>query len=66
MIATALLLAAAAPPSGGHAIAYATARVVRGERISFAEPLRAPDRMVRETRRLQPEGVTRLHLVEFH
>jgi hypothetical protein len=66
MIAAALLLAAAAAPSGATATAYATARVVRGERISLASPASAPDRLLRVTQTThRQDGLVRLRVVEF-
>lgn len=65
MIAAALLIAAAAP-SGSNATAYATARVVRGERISLEAPASAPDRQLRVTQTThRQEGLVRLRAVEF-
>ncbi|HEY0447357.1 MAG TPA: hypothetical protein VGD19_12985 [Allosphingosinicella sp.] len=65
MLAAFLLLAAFAPPSGAQATALATARVVRGERISLTAPAAASDRTLRETRRPTPAGPLVVRLVEF-
>jgi len=67
MIATSLLLAAAAYASGAQVIAVASARVVRGERISLEAPAASPDRMLRQTaRKFAADGAPiRIQLVEF-
>lgn len=66
MITLALLLAAAAPSTGAHVTALATARVVRGERIALDSPSPGPDRQLRETRTIHAkDGLVRLRVVEF-
>jgi hypothetical protein len=65
MIAAALLLLAASAPQGGAQLtAFATARVVRGERIDLTAPVPAPDRQISRLQRLRGEPVV-LRLVEF-
>ena len=62
-----LILMAAASQSGAQASARATARIIQGERIELAGPVRQSDRQLTETmKRLAPDTEpVKLRLVEF-
>ena len=67
MLPTILLLIAAANPAGAQVTARASARVIAGERIDLAAPVRQPDRQL--TLAVRPVGPSAepvaLRLVEF-
>ena len=68
MIAAFLLLSAAASAVGAQATAQAHARVVRGERLSLAAPMPAPDRQLSDVRKAaEPKDVPMpRRLIELH
>ncbi len=63
-VMTWLALLALAAAGGAQAGAQATARIVRGERISLAQPVASPDRQLRDVHRRdrpeEPAAIVRL------
>ncbi len=66
-VMTWLALLALAAAGGAQAGAQATARIIRGERISDSAPIASPDRQLRDVqRRDRPESPTAIvRLTEF-